>query len=72
MYVDKVIMNKKYALYIHSEIYTFVKRNTKIKLTEAEDHIFFPSASFEMYAEVCPASYVGCISLCPVLVRFLC
>lgn len=53
-------------------MYTFVKRNTKIILTLAEELIFFPSAAFEMYAEVCPAFYVDCISLYPVLVRFLC
>lgn len=71
MYVDKVIVNKKYSLSILSEIHIF-KRNTKIILTEGEDPIFFLSPSFEMYAELYPAFYVGYISLCPVLVRFLC
>lgn len=71
MYVDKVIMIKNTHL-VFTQIYIFVKRNTKIILSEAEDHILFPNTSFEMYAEVCPASYVDCISLCPVLVQFLC
>lgn len=71
MYVDKVILNQKYSVFTQ-RLSAFAKRNTRIFLTQVEDHIFFPSASFEMYGEVCPACYVGCISLRPVLVRFLC
>lgn len=64
--------DKTYSFSVYSDTYTFVKRNAKIILTEEDDHIFFPSASFEIYAAVCPASYVDYIGLCPVIGRFLC